>query len=54
MVVAWTGVGIWREVNECGVCFEDRVDMSVDCICAVREICVIGCYFFVFFSTTSA
>lgn len=37
-----------------GYVLEIRVDMSVDCICVVREICLIGCYFFVFFSTTSA
>lgn len=31
MIVAWTGVGVWGEVNEFGICFEDRVDLSMDC-----------------------
>lgn len=37
-----------------GYVLEIRVDISVDCTCAVRERYLMSCYFFVFFSTTSA
>lgn len=57
MVVAWTGMGAWSKVSGFEICFEDRIDMSLDGLhmCSERNMCDrLLPFCFVLFSTTGA